>query len=138
MRDQEVTPHKPQSIWNPLKWFSSKFGILGPDSIERLKLKRKTIQESLVETTPFQGNHCGLGRANARGDGLRPSHSLVEQGQRGIYPDGSPWHRPRVERPETNAAWSILKADVIKARRRIKITQEGWKYQVAQLEANGG
>lgn len=34
--------------------------------------------------------------------------------------------------PETT--WSILKADVTKAHRRIKITPEGWKFQVAHLE----
>eukprot|EP00435_Cladocopium_sp_Y103_P021864 s134_g5.t1 len=50
LREQEVTPHKLQSIWNTLKWFSAKFGMLDPESIERLKLKRKTIQENLVET----------------------------------------------------------------------------------------
>ena len=50
LRDQEITPHKLQNIWNTLKWYSSKFGLLDPDSLERLKSKRKTIQEGLVET----------------------------------------------------------------------------------------
>ena len=42
MRDQEITPHKLQSIWNTLRWFSAKFGLMDPDSLERLKAKRKT------------------------------------------------------------------------------------------------
>jgi len=50
LRDQEITPHKLQGIWNTLRWFSAKFGLLDPDSLERLKAKRKTIQEGLVET----------------------------------------------------------------------------------------
>lgn len=50
LRTQEVTPHKLQSIWNTLRWFSAKFGLLNLDSVERLKAKRKTIQESLVDT----------------------------------------------------------------------------------------
>ena len=50
LRDQEITPHKLQGIWNTLRWFSARFGLLDPDSLERLKAKRKTIQEGLVET----------------------------------------------------------------------------------------
>ena len=50
LRDQEITPHKLQGIWNTLRWFSARFGLLDPDSRERLKAKRKTIQEGLVET----------------------------------------------------------------------------------------
>jgi hypothetical protein len=50
LRDQEITPHKLQGIWNTLRWFSAKFGLLDPDSLERPKAKRKTIQEGLVET----------------------------------------------------------------------------------------
>jgi hypothetical protein len=50
LRDQEITPHKLQGIWNTLCWFSAKFGLLDPDSLEHLKAKRKTIQEGLVET----------------------------------------------------------------------------------------
>ena len=50
MRDQEITPHKLQSIWNTLRWFAAKFGLMDPDSLERLKAKRKIIQEGLVET----------------------------------------------------------------------------------------
>jgi len=48
--DQEITPHKLQSTWNTFRWFSAKFGLLDPDGLERLKAKRKTIQEGLVET----------------------------------------------------------------------------------------
>ena len=36
--------------------------------------------------------------------------------------------------PHKNTTWAILKADVSKAHRRIKVTQEGWRFQVAQLE----
>ena len=50
LRDQEITPHKLQSIWNTFRWFSAKFGLLDPDGLERLKAKRKTIQDGLVET----------------------------------------------------------------------------------------
>ena len=50
LRDQEITPHKLQGIWNTLRWFSARFGLLDRDSLERLKAKRKTIQEGLVET----------------------------------------------------------------------------------------
>jgi hypothetical protein len=48
--DQEITPHKLQSTWNTFRWFSAKFGLLDPDGLERLKAKRKTIQDGLVET----------------------------------------------------------------------------------------
>ena len=44
------TPHKLQGIWDTLRWFSSTFGLLEVDSLEQLQAKRKTIQESLVET----------------------------------------------------------------------------------------
>ena len=37
-------------LWNTLRWFPSKFGLPGPDSMARLKAKRKTIQEGLVDT----------------------------------------------------------------------------------------
>ena len=50
LRTQEITPHKLQGIWDTLRWFSSTFGLLEVDSLDRLKAKRKTIQESLVET----------------------------------------------------------------------------------------
>jgi len=52
LREQEITPHKLQSIRNTLRWFSAKFGLLDPDSMERLKAKRKTIQEGLVVQAP--------------------------------------------------------------------------------------
>ena len=50
LRTQEITPHKLQGIWDTLRWFSSTFGLLEVDSLEQLQAKRKTIQESLVET----------------------------------------------------------------------------------------
>jgi hypothetical protein len=36
--------------------------------------------------------------------------------------------------PHTTTAWSILKADVTKVHPRIKLIQDGWRFQVAQLE----
>ena len=36
--------------------------------------------------------------------------------------------------PSKHTTWAILKADVSKAHRRIKVTREGWHFQVAQLE----
>ena len=36
--------------------------------------------------------------------------------------------------PHKQTTWAILKADVSKAHRRIKVTPDGWRFQVAQLE----
>ena len=41
LRTQEITPHKLQGIWDPLLWFSSTFGLLELDSLDRLKAKRR-------------------------------------------------------------------------------------------------
>ena len=38
--------------------------------------------------------------------------------------------------PSRDVTWALLKADVTKAHRRIKVTREGWKYQVAQLNGS--
>jgi len=35
--------------------------------------------------------------------------------------------------PEADQAWTLLKADITKAHRRIKVLKPDWKYQVAQL-----
>ena len=39
--------------------------------------------------------------------------------------------------PTRDVTWALLKADVTEAHRRIKVTKEGWKYQVAQLNVGG-
>ena len=31
LRDREVSPHKLQQVWDALKWFSKKFGLLARD-----------------------------------------------------------------------------------------------------------
>ena len=35
---------------------------------------------------------------------------------------------------QKTTTWAILKADVMKAHRRIKIAKDGWRFQVAQLD----
>ena len=35
-----------------------------------------------------------------------------------------------------DVTWALLKADVTKAHRRVKVTREGWKYQVAQINGS--
>lgn len=50
LRDQETTPHKIQRVWDTLKWFSKKFGFLDVDQCDRLQMKKKAIQEDLVDT----------------------------------------------------------------------------------------
>ena len=52
LRKEEATPHKIQRVWDTLKWYSRKFGLLQVDSIHRLQEKRKAIQEDLVPTCP--------------------------------------------------------------------------------------
>ena len=42
---------------------------------------------------------------------------------------GSVWHWPNKD-----STFLLLKADVSKAHRRIKILRSGWKYQVAQID----
>ena len=42
---------------------------------------------------------------------------------------GSVWHWPKKD-----STFLLLKADVSKAHRRIKILKSGWKYQVAQID----
>ena len=37
-------------MWDTLKWFSRKFGLLAVDEVQRLSEKRKYIQEELVNT----------------------------------------------------------------------------------------
>ena len=49
-------------------------------------------------------------------------------------PAGKDWH---VGMAAPNTEWTLLKADVAKAHRRIKVLQEDWKYQVAQLDDEG-
>ena len=50
LRDREVSPHKLQQVWDTLKWFSKKFGLLAIDEIFRLTEKKKSLSESLVST----------------------------------------------------------------------------------------
>ena len=50
LREAEVTPRKIQRVWDTLKWFSRKFGLLAVDEVARLSEKRKYIQEELVNT----------------------------------------------------------------------------------------
>ena len=50
LREQEVTPHKLQRIWDTLRWFSKKFGFLNVDECQRLQEKKKAIQEEMVDT----------------------------------------------------------------------------------------
>ena len=38
--------------------------------------------------------------------------------------------------PTRDVTWALLKADVTEAHRRIKVTKEGWKYQVAHLNGS--
>ena len=40
LRKEEATPHKIQRVWDTLKWYSRKFGLLQVDSIHRLQEKR--------------------------------------------------------------------------------------------------
>eukprot|EP00435_Cladocopium_sp_Y103_P069283 s192_g33.t1 len=47
----------------------------------------------------------------------------------GLWIPGSRWHRPC---PDQN--WVLLKADVTKAHRRIKILPKDWRFQVAELQ----
>ena len=50
LRDREVSPHKLQQVWDTLKWFSKKFGLLAIDEIFRLTEKKKALSETLVST----------------------------------------------------------------------------------------
>ena len=45
LRDEEVT------LWDTIRWFSKKFGILDPQECIRLKNKKASLEEELVETT---------------------------------------------------------------------------------------
>ena len=50
LRDEEVTPYKIQQVWDTIRWFSKKFGILDPQECVRLN-KKAYLEEELVETT---------------------------------------------------------------------------------------
>ena len=52
LRDREVSPHKLQQVWDTLKWFSKKFGLLAIDEIFRLTEKKKSLSESLKAQVP--------------------------------------------------------------------------------------
>ena len=45
LRDREVSPHKLQQVWDTLKWFSKKFGLLAIDEIFRLTEKKKSLSD---------------------------------------------------------------------------------------------
>ena len=48
LRDTEATPHKIQRIWDTLRWFSKRFGLLDVASLGRLQEKRKALQDQLT------------------------------------------------------------------------------------------
>ena len=50
LREMEATPHKIQRIWDTLRWFSKRFGLLDVTSMERLQEKRKALQDQLTPT----------------------------------------------------------------------------------------
>ncbi|CAK9065389.1 unnamed protein product [Durusdinium trenchii] len=50
LRDTEATPHKIQRIWDTLRWFSKRFGLLDVASLGRLQEKRKALQDQLTPT----------------------------------------------------------------------------------------
>ena len=51
LRDQEITPHRLQGIWSTLRWFSAKFGLLDPDSLERFKAKIRLSKKAWLRPT---------------------------------------------------------------------------------------
>ncbi|CAE7269691.1 mpaC, partial [Symbiodinium microadriaticum] len=53
LRNREVSPDKLQQVWDTLKWFSKKFGLLAIDEIFRLTEKKKSLSETLVSTVPL-------------------------------------------------------------------------------------
>ena len=64
--------------------------------------------------------------AGALGPGISPGEE--EAGAKG------PGTSPSWSWPTSSATWSILKADVTKAHRRIKVLQPDWRYQIACLQ----
>ena len=64
-------------------------------------------------------------------------HAAAEEGppsQKQVVkppPEGWLW-------PEPGTRWVLLKADVTKAHRRVKVLRKDWRFQVASLGKNGG
>jgi hypothetical protein len=47
---QESTPSQVQRAWLTIKWLSGKLGLLDPDCLGRLKVKKEAIRDALVST----------------------------------------------------------------------------------------
>ena len=72
-------------------------------------------------------------------DGVQALHSLhhASATPRDVQPGpvkGTRWTAGSWNWPQPGAEWTLLKADVTKAHRRIKVLPEDWKYQVAEID----
>ena len=82
LRDTEATPHKIQRIWDTLRWFSKRFGLLDVASLGRLQEKRKALQDQLTPTV-----------SKPQRKAMVPSKEVIwalECGAAGIPPPGAP------------------------------------------------
>ena len=74
LRDEEVTPYKIQQVWDTIRWFSKKFGILDPQECIRLKNKKASLEEELVFP---RKKFSGLWRKERPSRGVQAPKALV-------------------------------------------------------------
>ena len=88
-------------------------------------------QNRTEKTTATRVMDCVWIRAagDAADSGTAPSAHGATAGGVDPMSKGSVWHWPKKD-----STFLLLKADVSKAHRRIKILKSGWKYQVAQID----
>ena len=80
-------------------------------------------------------------------DGVQALHWLHAAAEEGPPSQGAPGPEEKEvakpppkgwQWPEPGTRWVLLKADVTKAHRRVKVLRKDWRFQVASLGKNGG